>query len=215
MLTWNGDWGVFTGKVSAAGTPDEVAARVREHADMKALLVDFRQFVRRQVEQLNVSVQWAFACEVSPSVLLSEGSVRVHTHLVLVQDGGNRMRGAIVIETPDDFSFRGCRPHFSSSVASRVHTRANTGMSLFYVLVPKIGGVFAESSVQLYHDVLVNPDWAFNLLQQEKITVASAREVIIRCAKNVPRLLANLDGYVRAKLSLRETKQLQLFLITI
>ena len=208
MLTWNGDWGVFTGKVSAAGTPDEVAARVREHADMKALLVDFRQFVRRQVEQLNVSVQWAFACEVSPSVLLSEGSVRVHTHLVLIQDGGNRMRGAIVIETPDDFSFRGCRPHFSSSVASRVHTRANTGMSLFYVLVPKIGGVFAESSVQLYHDVLVNPDWAFNLLQQEKITVASAREVIIRCAKNVPRLLANLDGYVRAKRSLCETKQL-------
>jgi len=69
----------------------------------------------------------------------------------------------------------------------------------FYISVPKIGSIFTESSVKLYHDILVNPDWVFNMLQQEKITVATAREVIIRCAKNVPRLLANLDGYVRAK----------------
>lgn len=56
-----------------------------------------------------------------------------------------------------------------------------------------------ESSLKLYHDILVNPDWVFNLLQQDKVTIATAREVIIRCAKNVPRLMANLDGYVRAK----------------
>jgi hypothetical protein len=129
-------------------------------------------------------------------------------HLALVRSGGSLKAGKIVIQTAGEYSFQGCLPHRSTSVAARVHKRANSGMTLFYLLVPKIGAVCADSSVQLYHDVLVNPDWAFNLLQQEKITVETAREVIIRCAKNVPRLLANLEGYTRAKRTLSETKLL-------
>ena len=175
---------------------------------MQALLTDFRAFLRSQVEQLNVGVQWAFAFEVSPSVL-SEQVVRVHTHLVLVVDGNGRRRTPIYVSSPEVFAFRGCLPHLSTSVSARVHTRANLGMSLFYLLVPRVGVVCSDSSVRLYHDVLVNPDWAFNLLQQEKISPSTAREVIIRCAKNVPRLLANLDGYVRARRSLLETKHLE------
>jgi len=86
--------------------------------------------------------------------------------------------------------------------ALRAHARANQNLGLFYVLVPKIGCVFSAGSVALYKDVLVNPDWAFNLLQQGKITPETAHQVIVACAKNVPRLLANLDGYRRAKQAL-------------
>ena len=210
LLTWNGDWGVFTGRVSAEGSPDAVAARISGHPDMQALVADFRSFVKLQCEKMPMPVHWAFAFEVSPS-MLEEQTVRVHTHLVLLPAGVGRRRGqsrVIVIGSANEFVFRGCRPHQSDAVMTTVHTRANRGMSLFYVLVPKIGCVCSDSSIRLYHDVLVNPDWAFNLLQQEKITVATAREVIIRCAKNVPRLLANLDGYARARREIAETKQL-------
>ena len=198
MLTWNGEWGVFTGKVAAHGGVDAVAARVREHADMKALLKEFGAFVRRQVGQIRGAVHWALAFDVSPSVL-SDQIVRVDTYLVLVRAGGRKGQGTIVIQSPELFTFRGCRPNVASSVASRVSTRTNNGMSLFNVLVPKIGNVCSDSSVRLYHDVEVKPTWAFHLLQQEKISLVTAREVIRRCAKNVPRMLAILDKNARAR----------------
>ena len=200
LMTWNGDWGIFTQKISCSGGPDVVARRLREHPDMQSLITDFRRFVHGREEVLNVPVHWAFAFEVSGQAL-AEQSVRVHLHLVLMHRTHQRKSHAygLIIPRQTDFDFRGCLPVLSTAAASRIHSRASWGMAFFYILVQKIGCVFADGSLTLYHDILVNPDWAFNLLQQEKITCDTAREVIIRCAKNVPRLLTNLEGYVRAK----------------
>jgi len=209
-MTWNGDWGIFTEKISCTGGPDVVVGRVREHPDMQVLITEFRRFVLDQQERLNVPVHWAFAFEVSGQAL-DEQSVRVHLHLVLMhrthQRGKTRVSG-ITIPHQTDFAFRGCPPVLSTAAASRIHTRASWGMAFFYILVQKIGCILAEGSLKLYHDILINPDWAFNLLQQEKITCDTAREVIIRCAKNVPRLLTNLEGYLRARRISVESQQL-------
>ena len=133
LLTWNGDWGIFTQRISHTGSPDDVAARLREHPDMQELLADFRQFLKERQETLNVPVQYAFSFEVSPERLLQQ-EVRVHTHLVLMHRTHQRRRdrfGGITIRRQEDFSFRGCPPVLSTASASRIHVRASWGMSFF------------------------------------------------------------------------------------
>ena len=201
LMTWNGDWGIFTEKISCSGGPDVVARRVREHPDMQVLITDFRRFLMSRQEVLNVPVHWAFAFEVSGQAL-AKRCVRVHLHLVLMhrthQLGKIRASG-FTIPRQTDFAFRGCPPVLSTAAASCFHARANWGMAFFHMLVQKIGCIHAEGSVKLYQDILVHPDWAIKLLHQEKITCETAREVIIRCAKNDSRLLTNLEGYLRAR----------------
>lgn len=199
LLTWNGDWGVFTGAVESAGTADDVAARLMKHPRMIALRTEFEEFLAGRVSGNRVTMHWAFCFEVSPQSL-AEGVVRAHVHASLFSIAGKRR--PIIIERQSDYSFQGCLPVLSGMAALRAHARANQNLALPYVLVPKIGCVFSAGSVALYKDVLVNPDWASNLLQQGKITPETAHQVIVACAKNVPRLLANLDGYRRAKQAL-------------
>ena len=206
LLTWNGDWGVFTSDVDAGGTPDDVAERLRTHPRSLALRSSFEKFLAGKVSAFRMRMQWAFCFEVSPQSLAG-GVVRVHVHAMLFSIGGKRR--PFTIERASDLSFQGCAPMLSGMVALRAHARANQNLGLFYVLVQKVGGVFSAGTVELYKDVLVNPDWAFNLLQQGKITPERAHEVIVACAKNVPRLLANLDGYRRAKQALVDRAALE------
>ena len=73
----------------------------------------------------------------------------------------------------------------------------------------KIGPVHAEGTCPLHQDLLVNPDWAFNFLQQGMVMPRTVRNVIIDCAKNVPRLLANVEGYVLALRERAEDEHMQ------
>ena len=91
-------------------------------------------------------------------------------------------------------------PVKSATMGAKI-SKGNINVAMCYVVVAKIGQDHAEDTCRLHKDLLVNPDWAFNLLQQGKVTSSTVRNVIIHCATNVPRLLANLEGY---ELALRE-----------
>ena len=51
------------------------------------------------------------------------------------------------------------------------------------MLALKIGSVCSHSSQRASKDFLVNAEWIWNLLQQEKMTVEAARREIIRGKK--------------------------------
>ena len=147
---------------------------------------------------------WAFSIELCPESL-GNNVVRVHIHLCL--SSSNHPQGHLLhISRAQDLAFEESVPWKSTPAGMKI-SRTNLNMSFFYCLCPKIGQVLTDGNVRLYRDALVNPDWAFNMLQQCKVTVETVREVIINCAKNVPRLLANLEGYELARRRLSEDKQ--------
>ena len=77
---------------------------------------------------------------------------------------------------------------------------------MYYLQCPKFGKIFSCGSVQPFHDYLVAGEWIFNLVQAGKMDLAAARSEIIKTAKNLPRLLSNLDKLeqVRKESKLRE-----------
>jgi hypothetical protein len=85
--------------------------------------------------------------------------------------------------------------------------------AFYYVVCPKLGSVWTHSSKRAFKDYLVNAEWVWNLIQQEKVTMAVARSQIILTAKNLKRHLENLDVLEkgptakRLKLEIQEKNQ--------
>jgi hypothetical protein len=80
--------------------------------------------------------------------------------------------------------------------ASRV---SRTYQGIYYVQCPKIGMIFNGGTVRPFEDYMVNGEWPLNLVQQGKMTLDDAHEEIVRCAKNLPRLLENLTRVRRER----------------
>ena len=70
-----------------------------------------------------------------------------------------------------------------------------TAQGLYYVQCPKKGMITFGGSVLPFQDYLVNGEWPLNLLQQGKMSLAACRAEIVRSAKNLPRLLGNLERW--------------------
>ena len=66
---------------------------------------------------------------------------------------------------------------------------------MYYVQCPKKGSITFGGSVLPFQDYLVHGDWPLNLLQQGKMSLTACREEIVRSAKNLPRLLGNLERW--------------------
>ena len=198
FVTYNGPWGVFTGRADINGNVDYIAQQISVRPDFRELAEDMRKMVRRLEDEFPGAIQWAYAFELCPESL-TRGVVRIHAHVCVATKygvGQGKKRGSHV-PAKHRWAFRGSLPVLSSPVMGQVSPRAMHTMGFFYLLVRKVGAVWKEGNCRLFKDLLVNPDWAFQLLQQGKITTATAHDTIVRCAKNVPNNLANLTGYTR------------------
>jgi len=74
-------------------------------------------------------------------------------------------------------------------------------------MCPNIGSIFQDATHKPFKHYNVNPLWITQLLQQSKISFASAREEFIRAAKGVAFHLRNLDTLVAEHRVLRMRMQ--------
>ena len=66
-------------------------------------------------------------------------------------------------------------------------------MGFFYCQVRKFGSITFGGNILPFRDYVVDYNWALNLFAQQKISMATARAILLACKKNVPPLLASLD----------------------
>ena len=134
-------------------------------------------------------MHYALAFELCTQTLRDSRTVRVHAHVTC------RSFQRISIASPDLLSWQSNVPHVSRSFSAS-RQRAVGGNSCFYYLqCPKIGVIYQSANIRPFDDYLVSGEWVFNMLQQNKMTLADARVEIVRSAKNLQRYLANLDAY--------------------
>lgn len=91
--------------------------------------------------------------------------------------------------------FKGACPHKGDDCLGSRSTRAGSNAGMYYLHAPKYGQLFSGGSVKPFRDYPVQGAWVLSLLQSEKIGFAEARGEIVRTAKDLPRLLANLDRW--------------------
>ena len=86
-------------------------------------------------------------------------------------------------------------PHVSLefSHGRGVSKKKSVGAGHYYVVAPKLGSIFTASSHKPFKHYSINPMWISNLLQQQKMSFASARLQYVLCAKGLPTHLCNLD----------------------
>ena len=66
---------------------------------------------------------------------------------------------------------------------------------MYYVTAPKVGSIWSGGTVLPYKDFHVAGEWVMQLVQQGKITYMAARSELVKGAKNLQRLLPDLDRW--------------------
>ena len=92
-----------------------------------------------------------------------EGQLRLQGHLSLKSDATQNR-----CEDQARLSFMSVGPHVRGSLWGRNCSRCHWA-GAYYILAPKFGAVFRGGSVRRFHDVPVNPDWVFNIIEGGKI----------------------------------------------
>ena len=199
FLTYNGEWGIFTGEVDCNGDVDYVAEKVAAHPRFRQLAADMQELMVGLNQLTYFPMIWAYCFEICPEPL-ARGIVRIHAHVACTSDehkSARRAHNSIYYPPKFRWAFHGSLPLQSHYHAGLVHARNSVVQSFFYILVRKKGSVYRRSNRRLYDDMIVKPEWAFQLLQQGKITIATARDILVRVARNVPRNLRDLEGYAQ------------------
>ena len=195
LWTYNGDFGnmveIPVSMTRTASKQDEILDVVLKCQNSKQLLEmwqDFQKFVAKVVAKYHFN-HYAAAFELCTQTLEQSRAVRVHAHLCC------RAFQRMNIEYPSLLAWQGSEPHISRGF-SQSKQRAVGGNACFYYLqCPKIGVVYQAGNIRPFDDYLVSGEWVFNLLQQQKMTISDARAQIIKSAKNLQRLLPNLEAY--------------------
>jgi len=97
------------------------------------------------------------------------------------------------VERSDRLLLGGVAPNTAAHEARR--GRGNETLCVYYCSCDKIGQIVSVSNCVPHKDYAVSPEWAFSLLAAKKNTMATARHLIIHCARNVQSNLRNLEGY--------------------
>ena len=140
---------------------------------------------------------FALAFELCTKTLGDSRAVRVHAHVCC------RAFQKVCIETAGFLKWQGTVPHLSQGFAPARQRAVGGNACFFYLQCPKIGGVYQVANIRPFEDYLVSGEWVFNLLQQEKLRIPDARQQLVRTAKNLQRLLPNLEAFDKC---LRENK---------
>ena len=199
LLTFNGPWGVV-GDVTvpeSVKSPltlntavDELCGALRQHEGVLQLWAAFKKRVEGWKDAFFLS-SVAFCMELCTHTLESEGIIRVHFHAFF------RNNSRIRIHRGRDVAFRGCEPFKSDKVmgGTRSIRGPGTNAGMYYLQAPKIGAIFTSGTVLPFKDYLVSGEWIMNLVQAGKMNFHTAREEMVRTAKNLPRLLQSLDRW--------------------
>lgn len=119
---------------------------------------------------------------------LENAPLRVHLHAFF------RFAKAVHVRSSDAFLFKGSHPNLSSVTTSASgRQRAVGNQGLYYVQAPKFGSILTGGSTAPFTGYMVNPDWVYNLLQGQKLSVQSARQEFVAIGKNLPRNVEVLD----------------------
>ena len=203
LLTYQGDWGLFQEtSLPAAGALDEaesaddpfheVVARLRLFPVLFSLWKEFLQFVMVLRQRFSCE-NWAASCELCPKTWSESKQVRIHFHMCLKHNKimTSRSRDLVV--------WRDSRP-FISHHCTHLQQRAGHGWAgMYYVVAPKFGAVFQESSKAAFLEFPVNPDWVMTMISSEKMSIRVGREQLIKCGKGLTRRLADLERLSQAR----------------
>ena len=191
LLTYQGPFGDLSWQPGLEAT-DDIDVAVQRCKDFPYIAKLWETALHRElpavVKRTNAN-NWALCMEICKDTLM-QGSLRVHLHLCL-------QRSTVNLNLTDCealFMFK-VEPHMKQERAGTKATQRRSCQlsAMYYVSAPKIGQVFSSASLQPYKQYGVNAEWVWNLLQQDKITIASARQEFIRGKKNLGRHLTNLD----------------------
>ena len=196
FLTYNGSWGLMTSlpvpENLKAGSPEELACIV-EQCQTSAYLVEAWKSYQAHWEEVCLRDGWteyAIAFEICTSTLKDQRLVRVHAHASIRRPVKQKIRSS------KGYAWRGALPHVSSLVSAGRCRTSGDNQCMYYLQCPKWGQVFSKGNIEPFHTYLVNGEWVLNLVQAGKMHPQVARAEIIKTAKNLPRLLQNLDKYV-------------------
>ena len=197
LFTYNGDWGVMEDisppMTRTASARDEILDVVLKCQSSKRLLEvwqDFQKFWTKIVAKYHFQ-HYACAFELCATTLEDSRAVRVHAHVAC------RAASRVSVESASVLRWQGVEPHLGRNFSANRQRAAGGNACFYYLQCPKIGVVYQAANIQPFRDYLVSGEWVFNLLQSEKMTIEHAREEIIRTAKNLQRLLPNLDAYAK------------------
>ena len=195
LWTYNGDWGnmvdIPVTMTPPASKQDEITEVVLRCQNSKRLLEvwqDLQKFVAKIMDKYHFN-HYAVAFELCTQTLEQSRTVRVHAHLCC------RSFQRVSIESPSVLAWQGTEPHISRGFSASRQRAVGGNACFYYLQCPKIGVVYQAANIRPFEDYLVSGEWVFNLLQQQKVTLSDARAQIIKSAKNLQRLLPNLDAY--------------------
>ena len=95
---------------------------------------------------------------------------------------------------PGSFKLDNVTPFLSKSPTTlQRNISLKSWAGYFYCSVPKFGQVHVECNKEAFRDYPVQGTWVMSLLQAEKISLDTARDLVHRVASGVSRLLVDLD----------------------
>ena len=197
FLTYNGDWGKVPSlpvpENLLPGSPAEVT-HITELCKKSEHVLELWKAFQAHWDEVSMRDGWTeyvIALELCTTTLREERVVRVHAHASM-RKGGSKAR----VRDPHAYAFRGSLPFLASVVSMARCRTSGDNQCMYYLQCPKWGKVFSKGNIEPFRTYLVSGEWVMNLVQAGKMEVAVAREELIKTAKNLPRLLSNLDKYV-------------------
>ena len=190
LLTWNGDFGL-----SDIPLPDRVALddikAVEEYVrglDWVPSLWENFSHVFQEWAQEHSFLQWAISLELCTRSLQRDRTVRVHCH-------GWFLRSNLpsIPLTTAQFTYRNIIPHVSCFVSVNSRAQNAKWAGCFYVVCPKLGGLFSYATKEVFVDYMVTPGWITQLLASKKISLETAQDLYVECVQYVDNNLKAIE----------------------
>ena len=167
LFTWNGPWGKVNCDVIQKGLLEDVLCELlQDRLDVEIMWESFLDFIAELSKRLGSELHGC-SMEVCGETWEEEKYVRIHAHAFFKST--NKMR----VHDPSPFLFRCGLPNKAESCMG--HSVRSTGgyAGLYYIIAPKLFGLFQYSSVKPFKEFPVSPEWIFNLVQAGKCYTAA------------------------------------------
>ena len=172
LFTYHADKWLFDRPSWMSKSVSEVSELCKKDDEMRRAWTSIRKDL--QLFRLcHFNPKFGAALELCTDTFKTKGQLKLHLHICLKWLDRQHIRD------PAAFKIDGVVPvHVKQPPRDCLGPRArNTNPMLYYLEMPKIGGVFHEANEHAYTDYSVNPRWITGWLQGKKITAKDASEV--------------------------------------
>ena len=169
---------------------NQVVERLRQSPSVKKAWEQLLDHGRKCM-QMAGGQDVAICLEVCPETLELQKIVRLHVH-ALIRSSNQQL----AVRHLWKFDLGDVPVHLSNGVGGVQGTRGRAQWSgfLYCCLKEKRGTVLTEATKQPFIGFLVNPQWILNLVQGQKLDVASAHDLMVQCV-NASRHIKDLQAY--------------------